>query len=124
MSPKYVFHCTYYSSISSKIDISPVIYISLQNRQNETIIGSGLTYKLNDQVNLKSGIYNRIEDAKFMTLGMAKANLEAIISYDINISTLSNASNFAGGFEFSIVYAWDIIKKTNKNQEKICPKYL
>ena len=87
-------------------------------------MGSGITYKLNNEVNLKSGIYSRIKDAFFVTLGMQKENLEAIVSYDINTSSLTNASNSIGGVEFSISYGWSIIKKTKKSKQKICPKYL
>ena len=124
LSPKYILHSTYYAGVSSKIDISPTLYISLQNNDREFIMGSGLTYKLNHGVNLKSGIYSRIKDAFFVTLGMQKENIEAIISYDINTSTLANASNSMGGFEFSISYAWSIVKETKEVKRKICPKYL
>ncbi len=107
-----------------KIEISPVFYTSLKNQEKEFIIGSGLTYKLNNEIDLKSGVYSRIKDAFFITLGMQKANLEAIISYDINTSTLANASNFMGGAEFSISYGWSIIKEKKEVKQKICPKYL
>jgi len=124
LSPKYIFHSTYYTSVSSKIGISPIVYVSSQNQDKEFIMGSGIIYKLNNEVNLKSGIYSRIKDAFFVTLGMQKANLEAIISYDINTSTLTNASNSMGGFEFSISYGWSIVKETKEAKQKICPKYL
>ena len=124
LSPKYIFHSTYYTNVSSKIDIFPTFYASSQNQDREFITGSGLTYKLNDKVNLKSGIYSRIKDAFFVTLGMQKRNLEAIISYDINTSTLANASNSMGGVEFSISYSWSIIKEKKEAKQKICPKYL
>ena len=124
LSPKYVLHSTYFTKLSPKIDISPPFYASSQNQDKEFIIGSGISYKLNDEVNLKSGIYTRIGDAFFVTLGMQKANLEAIISYDINTSSLANASNSMGGFEFSISYGWSIVKETKEVKQKICPKYL
>jgi hypothetical protein len=110
--------------LHSKIDISPTFYVSSKNKDKEFIIGSGLKYKLNDKFDLKSGIYSRIQDAFFITLGMQKENLEAIISYDINTSTLANASNSMGGVEFSISYGWSIVKETKEVKEKICPKYL
>ena len=124
LSPKYILHSAYYTSVGPKIEISPTFYASSQSQDKEFIIGSGLTYILNEEVNLKSGIYSRIKDAFFVTLGMQKANLEAIISYDINVSTLANASNSMGGFEFSISYGWNIIKEKKEVKQKICPKYL
>lgn len=124
LTPKYILHSTYYTRLTSKIHVSPALYVSLQNQDKEVIIGSGATYKLNEEVDLKSGVYSRIQDAFFVTLGMQKANLEAIISYDINTSTLTNASNFMGGAEFSISYSWSIAKEKKELQQKICPKYL
>ena len=121
---KYILHSTYYTGVSSKINISPTLYISSQNQDKECIIGSGITYKLNDEVNLKSGVYSRIKDSFFVALGMQKANLEAIISYDINTSTLTNASNSMGGLEFSISYGWSIVKEKKEEKQKTCPKYL
>ena len=64
------------------------------------------------------------EDAFFITLGMKKENLEAIISYDINTSTLANASGFMGGFEFSISYGWSVFKENKEKKQEVCPKYL
>lgn len=124
LSPKYIIHSTYYTSVSSKINILPTIYASSQNQDKEFIIGSGVIYKLSDEIDLKSGVYNRVKDAFFVTLGIQKENLEAIISYDINTSTLVNASNAMGGFEFSVSYGWSITKEKNEKEQKICPKYL
>ena len=124
MSPKHILHSTYYHRLTSKIDISPVAYASLQNQDAEVIIGSGVTYKINDKFNLNSGVYSRINDAVFITLGMQNNKLSAMISYDINISSLANASNSLGGSEVSISYTWSIDKDTNEEKPKTCPKYL
>ena len=56
---------------------------------------------------------------------MEKNNIQANICYDINISDLIPASNYKGGFEFSIIYVWKKIKhKKSKQIEEKCPKYL
>ena len=44
-------------------------------------------------------------------------------SYDINISSLSVASNYVGAFEIAINYGWNTRRK-NKQQIMTCPKYL
>ena len=124
LTQKYILHSAYYTRLSPKIQVSPALYISSQSQDEEFIIGSGVTYKLNDEVNLKSGAYSRVTDAFFITLGIQKANLEAIISYDINTSTLVNASNFMGAAEFSISYGWSINKEKKEVKQKTCPKYL
>ena len=121
---KHIFHCTYYSILNSKTNIFPTGYFSLQNQQKEIVIGSGFLYKLNNEVNLISGIYNRLKDAFFITLGMEKNKLQAIVSYDINTSSLSSASNYKGGIEISINYGWNLSKEKIKEKHKKCPKYL
>ena len=124
LNSKYILHSIYYTNISSKINISPGFYFSSQNQDKEFILGSGLKYKLNNNFDLISGVYSRIKDAFFVTLGVQKANLETVISYDINTSTLANASNSMGGFELSISYGWSITNEKKQLKQKICPKYL
>ena len=122
--PKYIIHSTYYTNFNSRVDLSPAFYFSSQSQDKELIIGSGLTYKLSNQVNLRSGLYSRIKDAFFVTLGMHKANFEAMIAYDVNTSTLANASNNMGAFEFSIRYCWSVFKEKEVLKNIVCPKYL
>ena len=121
---KHIFHSTYYTSLSAKTDISPTGYFSFQNQQQEIVIGSGVVYELNDEVSLISGIYNRLKDAFVITFGMEKNNLQAIVSYDINTSSLSSASNYNGGVEISINYGWSIEREKKKEKQKKCLKYL
>lgn len=124
LSLKNIFYSMYCTSLNSKIDISPTSYFSKQNQEKEIIIGTGVIYKLNNEVNLISGIYNRLKDAFFITLGMEKERLQAIVSYDINISSLSAASSYRGGVEISINYGWNAGRENKKVKQKVCPKYL
>jgi len=124
LRPKYIMHATYYTKVNLKIKVSPAAYFSSQSKEKEFVVGTGATYLLDDKVQLISGIYRRFEDAFFITLGMKKENLEAIISYDINTSTLANASGFMGGFEFSISYGWSVFKENKEKKQEVCPKYL
>lgn len=122
--PKHLVYFHYYNRLSRTINISPSFYASNQNKQREFVLGSGINYKINNDFEFISGIYRRIQDAFFVTLGMKKENLEVIFSYDINTSTLATASNNMGGVEFSIRYGWSVIKKKEELRQKICPKYL
>ena len=124
LSPKKIFHSTYYSKVSSEISLSPTIYVSAQAQDREFVIGSGIGYHIKDDIVLQTGLYSRIKDAFFLTLGIERENLELIVSYDINISSLNQASNYMGAFEFSICYGWQIIKEKINITEKICPQYL
>ena len=122
--PKYILHTTYYERINAKITISPTLYYSTTNSDKETIIGTGVIYNFNDKMKLNSGFFARINDAIFFTLGIQKDNLQAVISYDINTSSLVNASNSQGGFEIALTYGWNITKETIKDNLLFCPKYL
>ena len=124
LNQKYIAHSTYSSKMNSKIVLAPTVYLLSQKQDMETIIGSGISYKLDNKLVLKSGIYSRINDAFFMTFGIKKGNFETIISYDINTSSLANASKNMGGFEFSVFYGWSIVKEKKEIKEKICPQYL
>ena len=124
LQPKYILHTTYSKTLTSKIKIVPTFYLSSQKQDRELIIGSGASYKVTNIIDLKSGLYARMNDAIFMSFGLQKENLEVLVSYDINISSLSNASNNMGGFEFSVNYGWSIVKQQEEIEQKICPKYL
>ena len=124
LQPKYILHATYNKTITSKIKIAPTFYLSSQKQDRELIIGSGVFYKSTNFVDLKSGVYSRMNDAIFVSFGLQKENLEVLVSYDINTSSLSNASNNMGGFEFSVNYGWSIIKGQEEVEQKVCPKYL
>ena len=122
---KFIFHSRYYMSLNPKIDFSPKIYFSSQSTDMELIIGSGFSYKLTNDINLRSGLYSRLNDAIFVTLGMQKSNFDVIVSYDINTSTLASASNYMGAFEFSISYSWSVIRDEKELKNNlVCPKYL
>ena len=124
LNSKFIFHTKYSYIIAPKTSLSPALYLSSQGEDKEYVFGCGALYKLNNNVNLNSGIYSRINDAFFLTLGIEKKNIEAIVSYDINTSSLSEASRYYGGFEFSIRYSWSVIKQEKQFEKMVCPKYL
>ena len=124
LQQKYILHSKYNRMINSKTSIAPILYFAIQKQDRELIIGSGVSYKLTNEFNLKSGLYTRLNDAIFMSIGLQKEAFEVILSYDINTSSLSNASNHLGGFEMSVNYGWNVIKEERENNQKICPKYL
>ncbi len=49
-------------------------------------------------------MYYRVGDAIVITGGMSYKRFKMGLSYDVNISKLSKASNTIGGFEVSLVY--------------------
>ena len=104
--------------------ISELIYTN-QSSQKEILMGLRPVIKL-DKIYLFPLMYYRINDAAIVGFGIEKNNIQANISYDINTSDLTQASNYKSGFEFSIIYVWKKKKKEKKTEykEEKCPKYL
>lgn len=120
------FHSFLYYSINNTLLISPKIFYSIQDKDNETVFALDSEYLLeaDKKIILKSGISYRRKDAIIYNFGMRIDNLESLISYDFNTSSLSEATNNKGGFEFVFVYIWDIKQKEKTVEPKQCPKYL
>ena len=125
---KYNAHATIIYLITPKFQLKPTVYYNQQLKDHEFLLGSGFNYLLSDispqTIVLRSVIYNRWNDAFIVAFGIKINHFESMVSYDINTSSLANASNNQGGVEFSIVYQWDMITKEKEIQTKQCPKYL
>ena len=123
MKNNFNFGINYSFSEKTRI-ISEIIYTN-QSIQKEILVGLRPIVKL-DEMYLFPLIYYRINDAAIIGFGMEKNNIQANISYDINTSDLTTASNYRSGFEFSVIYVWEMKKKERKIEykEEKCPKYL
>lgn len=53
---------------------------------------------------LIGGLSNRLSEAGIVHFGLMKGRYSGMISYDVNISKLSNYTNYQGAFEFSFTY--------------------
>ena len=126
LNRKANFHSSLYHSTNQTILISPKIFYSTQDKEHEFIFEFDTEYLLKGDKNiiLKSGFSYRWADAIIYNFGVEIDNLECLISYDFNTSTLSEATNNKGGFEFALVYVWDIKQNKKITQPKHCPKYL
>ena len=119
----------YYGKISykknEKINIISDVAFTKQSSSKEILLGIRPEFYTNNIILIPS-FYHRLKDAMIIGFGVKKDNILANISYDINISKLSPASNYKGGFEFGLSYIWS--KNKPKVPEKIkreqCPIYL
>ena len=123
---KINFHTALYFSYNDKLTINPKLIFSNQNTDKEFLLGCDLNYLLEGEIEilLKSGIADRINDAIILYLGVEIEGLSCVVSYDVNTSSLTNASNNRGGFEFSLVYQWNSNKIKKIVKQENCPKYL
>ena len=110
---------------SSNILFQSDVVLTTQVTTKEVLIGTRAIVKL-EEMKIIPMAYYRVEDALIFGFRIEKNNIQANISYDINTSDLTTASNNKGGFEFSIIYLWKEKKRKvriDKKEEK-CPKYL
>ena len=118
----------YYTSIVRKINskniLTPSVFYSSQKEAREFIIGCHLNHIINNEIQITTSIFNRYNDALIFAVGLINKNIKFEASYDVNTSSLRNASNSVGAVEFSISYGWNKNKKNNKEEQIICPKYL
>ena len=118
----------YYTSIVRKINskniLTPSVFYSSQKEVHEFIIGCHLNHIINNEIQITTSIFNRYNDALIFAVGLINKNIKFEASYDVNTSSLRNASNSVGAVEFSISYGWNKNKKNNKEEQIICPKYL
>lgn len=119
----------YYAGVSypvgAKLDWMIELLYERQGKYQEIIPGSRISYILSfkDRISANLGFYYRGKDALIGRLGMKYKNLEAGLSYDVNISKFIPATNRRGGFEASLIY---IFKKNIPfvAKKRACPIYM
>lgn len=122
---RYVFHVNGLFAVSDKIDVLPSFFFQSQAKFKEIIFGGEGKYHLNSG-NYKAvyaGLFYRNADASYVTLGLDYADFRFGVNYDFNLSSLNVASNYRGGFEFSIIYILQRYKPKIKRY-KACPDYI
>ncbi len=124
---RLAFHGKFIYPTESDWDLMPGILFQTQGSYRELIFGGNFR-KVNVQSNGEyiapyAGLWFRNRDAINLVAGLYYNNWVGGISYDINISQLSPASNVRGGLEFSLQYIVNIFKPKNI-QYRMCPDYL
>ena len=108
-------------------DIQPGIMMQFQGKYNEIIFGTNARYIIKDKkgefIAPYAGVWLRNRDAAYLTAGAYYNSWKAGVSYDVNFSQLTPASNLRGGLEFSVQYILCIFKP-KEIQHRICPDYM
>ena len=126
LNQKMNFHTTLHYAYTDNLSVHPKLVFSNQDTDKEFLFGCDVNYLLEGEkeILLKSGIADRFSDALILYFGAEIDGLSCVVSYDVNTSSLTNASNNRGGFEFALVYQWKSNKKEKIITQEICPKYL
>ena len=105
--------------------ISPsIIYLS-QTTATEFTIGSSIGFQINDDLKKPTafyfGAYYRMGDAAVALVGFETQLTRFGLSYDFNLSGLSTASSYRGGFELSLVHEGN--PSTSPRKVIYCPRF-
>lgn len=113
--------------ITEKVDIIPTFMYQTQGKFKETVVGGFGKYYLKPIDGITTavslGAFYRVKDAFILVANLDYKNFNVGVSYDVNVSKLTAATNQRGAFELSIIY---IIKKIVPfiAKKRVCPIYM
>ncbi|MGB0166855.1 MAG: type IX secretion system membrane protein PorP/SprF, partial [Luteibaculum sp.] len=102
------------------LEITPHAQFMYQDGFYNGIIGTNFSYALIDtETRLEGGLSYRVGDAIIPYVGMLYKDFLFGVSFDTNVSSLSDVGNFKNAVEFSLTYT---NRKNKYRQEFICPR--
>jgi type IX secretion system PorP/SprF family membrane protein len=117
---RYYIHGGTKVNVNSKIQLLPkFIYMSQTNAQEITATLLLHYYMSNPDTYLIFGPTYRNKDAAIIEAGLKKGPYTVRMSYDINTSSLKEASSKRGGFEVSLTY---VARRSKPNPLANCPR--
>lgn len=124
---RYLAHFQLLYEINSFWDIQYSGYFTTQKKAKESLFGVLAGAKTHNLSNKKTskfyfGGFYRWNDAISPMLGYQYHQTRVILNYDINLSSLSQASRGNGGFEISLLHVGAFKGKQNLNRKAYCPK--
>lgn len=90
---------------------------------NEIAIQNWVGRKINEDFTLNGGLAYRFSDAAQVLLGADYKDLRVALSYDVNVSSLTEVSNYQGGFELAAYYIIKIYQKPAVKPAILCPRF-
>jgi hypothetical protein len=94
-----------------------------EGSNTELVAGTSFGFALAEGSNFYIGAYYRThQDAVILSTGIDFKNLQLGLSYDINMSDLSVASNSKGGVEISLSY-FGCIETVQRSRIIDCPRF-
>jgi type IX secretion system PorP/SprF family membrane protein len=122
---RYTVHGGGYFSVASRTSLFLSSNVQIQNAATETIAGAALGWAINETADAPTDFYigswYRLGDAVIPYVGIENKGFRFGLSYDVNISGLSQASRRQGGFEISLIYIQP--NRDGKKSEWRCPKF-
>lgn len=128
---KIAVHSTFNSQLTDKLSIAPTVLFQTTAGATETALQAWGGYIIKEEnpaekkeeIKLNFGLGYRFADAGQVLLGMDYGPLRVAASYDVNLSSLNEVSNYQGGFELAAWYIFKIYKKPDTRPAIICPQF-
>ena len=117
------------SKISENVNLMIQANYANEGTYTELIGGGLLTWTavsqgLQDVFAFSAGLFYRYDDAIIPVVKIKHKNLSVGFSYDVNVSSLKDASDMAGGFEITVFYTGSYSGANNGVYKKtICPRF-
>lgn len=102
LNVKYIAHGSIQHIITDQILIKPEVYYISHEGAEEIMIGANVVFNV-VELNLHGGLWYRVGRDIIPMVGLEYNKLTILFSYDINVSSQRVATNYKGGFEFSLV---------------------
>lgn len=120
-----VAHGQFNVKLNDKFTLSPSFIFQTMNGNDEIMVQGMTGYLLNPEkdITLNLGLGYRLSDAVNVLAGMKYKDLRVGIAYDVNTSSLSNVSNYRGGFEIAANYIIKIYKPAVVKPKVLCPRF-
>jgi type IX secretion system PorP/SprF family membrane protein len=131
VDPRAYAHIGLSTLMSDKVRFSPnVSYQKIMGTAANTFVLQGMfdyLFNKEKQIVMKGGLGYRsgdgIGDAIQVMVGADIKEIRVMIGYDLNISSLSAASNSQGGFELAAQYIGRIYKRPKPDPIIFCPRF-
>ena len=101
---------------------------ALQGSYSEWVTGGMVTWAEpgsgpKPDYSISGGLFYRLQDAIIPVVKIKYKNAAFAASYDVNVSTLKEASNLRGGYEFTFSITGDFSDHSGVLKKTVCPKF-
>jgi len=120
-------NAAYNSTITDKVAFQMQANYAIEGTYREILIGglvswTQVTLGIKDIFTMSGGLFYRYGDAIIPVIKVNYMNLAMGFSYDVNVSTLKEASNMQGGAEVTLFFTGNYSDK-GVARKTVCPKF-
>jgi len=116
-------HGRYDRALSEVWSIEPSFMFQTTAGNTEIMLQALGGYQLNDEWKLHAGPGYRFGDSGQILMGVTyDESLRVGLSYDVNLSSVTDISNYRGGFELAASYIIKIFKEPDVKPAILCPR--